>query len=385
MTVESAYIPRHLLLQWHLTDRCNLRCAHCYQDHYSGGELGFDAWENLVQQFSAMLSGWRVRTGTRRPTGHITVTGGEPFVHPDFMRLLELLARHRELFSFAILTNGLLVDQTIAQTLARRGPSFVQVSIEGSESTHDRIRGPGSHARAVEALVHLKAAGLRTLISFTAHQGNASEFPEVARLGRRMGVSRVWADRLVPQGTGASLREQGLAPAETRKFLESMALAQRETNRAWFGRTEVAMHRALQFLVTDGTPYRCTAGESLITVLPDGTIIPCRRLPIPVGNVRHTPLRDVYERSPTLQQLRDPTRVSAGCESCAFERLCRGGLRCLAFAVTGDPFQADPGCWLARPSRDSLAGLDLDQDPHPTYPQHCPPFTANELNQQTLI
>ena len=38
-------------------------------------------------------------------------------------------------------------------------------------------------------------------------------------------------------------------------------------------------------------------------------------------------------------------RVSKGCEDCSFARKCRGGLRCLSYALTGDPFTADPGCW----------------------------------------
>jgi radical SAM protein with 4Fe4S-binding SPASM domain len=383
MMGQTGHIPRHLLLQWHLTERCNLRCAHCYQEGYAGQELCFSEWEDLVGQYSDLLATWRARTGTRRPTGHITVTGGEPFVHDDSMRLLELLARHRDSFTFAILTNGLLIDGTLAQTLARLSPAFVQVSIEGTEETHDRIRGPGTHAKAVEALRRLKAAGLRTLLSFTAHRGNAADFPEVARLGRRLGVDRVWADRLVPQGSGAALRHQALTPGETRRFLESMAVARADAQRAWFGRTEVAMHRALQFLVADATPYQCTAGESLITVLPDGAVVPCRRMPVTAGNLRRTSLREVYERSPVMLGLRDRDRVSAGCESCAFERLCRGGLRCLAAAMTGDPFRADPGCWLASGSQ-VAPELDLHQDSLPTYPQHSPLFTANELNEQTL-
>ena len=108
------------------------------------------------------------------------------------------------------------------------------------------------------------------------------------------------------------------------------------------------MHRALQFLVGGGRPYRCTAGDSLITVQPNGDVVPCRRMPLRVGNLLETPLAELYERSPLLRALRDPDRASRGCERCAFARLCGGGLRCLSAAVHGDPFVADPGCWLAR-------------------------------------
>jgi radical SAM protein with 4Fe4S-binding SPASM domain len=107
------------------------------------------------------------------------------------------------------------------------------------------------------------------------------------------------------------------------------------------------MHRALQFLVeSGGNTYQCTAGDSLITIMPDGEVFPCRRMPIGVGNVRTAALRDIYYSSGLLRELRDREKTSAGCEGCEHARRCRGGLKCLSYATTGDPFQRDPGCWL---------------------------------------
>jgi radical SAM protein with 4Fe4S-binding SPASM domain len=182
-------------------------------------------------------------------------------------------------------------------------------------------------------------------LSFTAHRDNYREFPEVARLARSLGVNRVWADRLVPLGQGEQLREQMLTPQQARELFEIMR-CQRRT--AWFRRTEIGMRRSLQFLVAGGRPYRCTAGRSLITLLPSGDLCPCRRMPSVVGNVRKTPLQDLYFDHPLLRSLRDPTRVPAGCERCFYSQTCGGGSRCIASAVHGDPWRADPGCWLAR-------------------------------------
>jgi len=75
--------------------------------------------------------------------GHITVTGGEPFVRRDFVELLGVLAANRRRLSFAVLTNGTLIDAPVARSLRELGACFVQVSIEGTQATHDRIRGDG--------------------------------------------------------------------------------------------------------------------------------------------------------------------------------------------------------------------------------------------------
>lgn len=354
--MEGTCRPSNILLQWHITERCNLRCAHCYQDSFTGGELGFAGLLSVLDQFKELLASWNRQKGATPVKGHVTVTGGEPFLRPDFMDLLEIFHAHRDLFSFAILSNGTLIDRTTAARLARLRPKFVQVSVEGGRATHDRIRGKGSFEAAEAALRRLVGAGVRTFVSFTAHRDNYREFPDVAESARRLKVARVWADRFIPPATASSPAPDSpavLSPAETFRFFQLMQQARDEVRRrcrfSW-KRTEVTMQRGLQFLAGGGVPYRCTAGDSLIAILPDGTLYPCRRMPIRAGNVLETPLCEIYHESEILNALRDRDRTAEGCRGCFFAKVCRGGLRCLSHALTGSPFETDPGCPLARPA-----------------------------------
>jgi len=343
---KKRYAPPSLLFQWHITERCNLRCVHCYQDNYAREELSFDDLLTILAQYKTLLATLSERRG--KPLyAHITVTGGEPFARHDFMDLLEVFAAHRNEFSFAILTNGSFIDAKVAHRLRQLAPRFVQVSIEGTKATHDQIRGKGNFAKTVAAIKWLRREQIHTLISFTAHRQNFREFPAVAQLGRRLKVNRVWADRLIPWGSGTQLREQVMTPAETQTFFEIMKKARDKW--VWFNRTEIVMHRALQFLVGNGKPYHCTAGDTLLTVQPNGDLYPCRRMPIRVGNLLETPLLELYDNSTLLRQLRHPEQISEGCQDCFYAKLCRGGLKCLSYVVTGDPLKADPGCWLQKP------------------------------------
>ena len=70
-------------------------------------------------------------------------------------------------------------------------------------------------------------------------------------------------------------------------------------------------------------------------MLPDGTVLPCRRLPERVGHLREASLASIYRASPLLAALRGH-RVARGCEDCFYARHCQGGLRCLAL-VGNDP------------------------------------------------
>jgi radical SAM protein with 4Fe4S-binding SPASM domain len=329
------------LLQWHLSDRCNLRCAHCYQEQFRETSRGLDGWRELLDRFLTYLHG---TGGKAAIAGHINVTGGEPFALVEFPALMEIFVRHRRNFDFGILSNGTLVDRPLARQVKSWDARFVQISIEGGQATHDRIRGPGSHERAVAGLRALAAERVPTLIAFTAQRANWREFPAVAALAKEVGARRVWADRLIPSGQAD--REQVLDAGETRAFMQLMAETRGKPLR-FVSRQGVTMKRALQFLAADDeTPYRCTAGDTLLTVMPDGTLYPCRRLPIALGNLYHTPLAQLYDAE-ALRQLRQPHWQGQGCEDCAVAAVCRGGLRCLAYALHGRLDQADPGCWLA--------------------------------------
>jgi radical SAM protein with 4Fe4S-binding SPASM domain len=308
--------------------------------------LTFDQWLDVIAQLEALLDRW-TSPGGEPARAHINVTGGEPFVHRDFLRLLEVFHAKRDRLSFAILCNGYFIDAEMARRLAKLRPGFVQVSVEGTRATHDRIRGTGTFDRTVAAIRHLNRERVPVLISFTAHRGNFREFPAVARLACELRVKRVWSDRLIPSGAGLGPETQSLTPEEVREYLDIMRRARDEARGRWFCRTEVAQHRALQFLTGHDKPYRCTAGDSLLTLRPNGDLLPCRRLPLRVGNILETPLVDLYYDNPILGALRNPQTAIKGCEPCSFKSTCRGGLRCLAFAVTGDPFTKDPGCWLA--------------------------------------
>lgn len=343
----SRYLPRNILLQWHITEQCNGQCSHCYQEGFTdANDLDFAGLQTIVDQFLELLDRCDELNGGIRTRAHVTITGGEPFQREDVLDLLDLLANHRKRFSLAILTNGTLVDDRLARYLSFLRPRFVQISIDGGRETHDKARGVGNFDKVLSGARHLIGHQVPTLVSFTAHRGNYLEFPEVARLARRLGAKMVWADRFVPLGGSDTLRECVLTASETQAFVHRVSAVRRTFSWLPFNKTKVACHRALQFLSGGGRPYHCTAGATLLTVLANGDLVPCRRLPLVVGNLKTDKLSDLYWESDLLRTLRrgDPIK---GCEACLHATQCRGGLRCLAHAMHGDGFRADPGCWLA--------------------------------------
>ncbi len=335
---------QNLHLQWHVTQRCNLRCKHCYQDSYDKKDLSFNTLINIAEQYKDALDYFSNKTGNK-VHGHITITGGEPFAREDFLELLDFFSINKYHYSFSVLTNGTLIDEVVAKELKRLKPTYVQVSIEGTKETHEHIRGKGSYDKAVNALKYLNAQNIPTLISFTAHKKNYHEFYDVAKLGYELGVSRVWSDRLIPCGNGKGLEEMLFTPEDTKEFFELMQKTKEHIESLPDNKTEIAMHRALQHLC-GGKDYQCSAAKTFMTIDYNGDVYPCRRMPIVAGNINKEKLINIYQNSTIFKDLREPKPIDLTCQSCEKYSNCGGGLKCLSYAITGNANAKDPGCWL---------------------------------------
>lgn len=313
------------ILQWHITHRCNLRCAHCYQDDFSAFESG-EAVETVLGQYLELL-------GKLGMKGCLNVTGGEPLTHPD---LFSILTRAKDLgLETAILTNGTLIGRREARRLKSCGVDYAQVSLDGMRKTHDGIRGEGSFDSAMQGIRWLRAEGVFTTVSFTAQQANVKDFPKLARHCRDAGVGKLWFDRVVIPAKEGGDRLSLTASQSGNLFRKAARLSRTTPTRCI---------RALQFLECEGGPvYRCTAGERLLAVLANGDVMACRRLPIVLGNINDQSLASIYFTNPDAIALREGG-VPAACSSCTHALSCGGGAKCIAYARMGDYTAADPDC-----------------------------------------
>lgn len=336
---EFEFPSDKLIVQWHITEKCNLRCTHCYQTSYrhSGQKLG--TLKTIAQQIVSLQKEITRQSG-KEIALQLTLTGGEPFKHPDFLALLQHLALLSPKPSLAILSNGSPIDADMAQRLATFNPLFVQLSLDGTENTHNAIRGEGNFRKVLRATHFLKNAGIRVLWSFTAHSENWRDFEQIAELARQNHVDKLWSDRLIPENVETAPRT--LTHKQCADYFVGMNKARQRA-----GQTQIAMNRALQFQTAGGRPYQCSAGHGLITIMPDGTVFPCRRLPVSVGNLFERDLSEIYFYSEFMQKLR-AFSMPQDCQPCLYRFQCKGGLRCLSHAIYGDPFRRDPGCSLLR-------------------------------------
>jgi AdoMet-dependent heme synthase len=337
-------------IQWHLTERCNLRCSHCYQSGQRTDELSFDEIREVAAEVSDMLAAWSEIYGIAFSPS-FNITGGEPFLREDLFDILDHLGGRR--FDVYLLTNGTLIDRQKAARLAMSCVKGVQVSIEGPEEIHDGIRGKGSFAAALRGVSFLLDAGITVTLNATLSEINADHFPEMVSLALSVGAQRIGFSRLVPSGRGAGLIEKMLDRERVRKLYEKIFALKPEHLEIVTGDPVASQMSAASGGLDQGAVPAggCAAGLSGLTFLPDGTITPCRRLFIPVGNVRKDSLREVWATSDVLNALRDKSRYKGKCGACRRWAGCRG-CRAIAYAYAlsrgDDDFLAeDPQCFMA--------------------------------------
>ena len=88
----------------------------------------------------------------------------------------------------------------------------------------------------------------------------------------------------------------------------------------------------------------CSAGGSTLTILPNGDVLPCRRLPIKLGNVFQDGIFKIWYTSEVLWKLRNINELNSKCRRCEHLDNCKG-CRAMAYAVTGDYMGEDVLCW----------------------------------------
>lgn len=131
----------------YVTMRCNAKCDHCF----CWEDLNVGIPELSLEQFNSLAE-------TVPPFRHLLLTGGEPTLRNDLEEIIAAFASRQKIQTVFLNTNGLKPQKIVAlaESVKTRFPDLgleFQISLDGLEPTHDRIRGvPGNYRKAIETL-----------------------------------------------------------------------------------------------------------------------------------------------------------------------------------------------------------------------------------------
>lgn len=321
-----------LTINWTLSFGCNFTCEHCYSRDEVCEELATPDLRRIVDILVA------------KQIPFVNFGGGEPLIRPDLFELAAY-ATGRGL-NVSMNSNGWLLDAAIAQGLHDSGFKSVGISIDSAEAAaHDDFRNrPGSFARAVAALDHLRTAGVRTTMSSVISRINYRHFRELLDLARRHGVAQVYLHNFKCSGRGFKNRQElDLTAEEWRDFYVEALRVRDETSDLLISFDDPVIS-SLPGYTGKSLVNGSSCGKLSLHLRPNGDLTPCGFIPLVIGNILRDDFDVLWYDSPILQRMRHK-EASGKCQGCAAFEKCLGGCTARAFAVTGDFNQPDPHCW----------------------------------------
>jgi len=303
----------------------------------------------LVQE----LAGWGI--------GLLIFDGGEPLCREDFFDIAS--SASKEGLRVVIGSNGTLIDRSTAKRLMTSGVRSVAISVDGAEpQTHDWFRGKaGAFKEALDGAAACKAEGLPFQLNMVIRRQTLSQVPEMLRLAVESGAEAAEFFDLVLAGRAKrDCQDEALSVLERREIMEWLAEAQVDCPIVIrvpacpmypiILKERKIRPKRIPMEVLVRIPYYsrgCAAGMPFgyLVIRANGDASPCMLLQVNLGNVRQENVRRIWEKSPTLAQLRSRELLKGECGRCEYKQTC-AGCRGRAYEETGDILASDSGCWI---------------------------------------
>jgi radical SAM protein len=351
---------------WEVTQSCDLACKHCRaaaQPIAHPDQLTTAEGKALIDQIAEM---------------HVPIfvfTGGDPLKRQDVFELIRYAADKDVKVALTPSATPLLTREAIFK-LKEAGLVRLGISLDGSSpEIHDTFRGlPGAYARTIQAIEWANEAGIPIQVHTTISRHNANDLDALCALFEKLAIVMWNVFFLVPVGRG-QLSDLLSGEEFEQVFGKIYELSHRvnfqiKTTEAMHYRRYLLQHNLEERRMGHGHPgaigakpayepgaptsdaktrtatwatRRVNDGKGFLFVSHMGNVYPSGFLPIHAGNIRETPLSEIYRNAPIFKALRDTKKLEGKCGACEYKEIC-GGSRARAYAVTGDPLAQEPCC-----------------------------------------
>ncbi len=321
----------------YLTDRCNLRCRHCWiVPDYSDGLESPNTEVDIKYIKKAVIDAKGIGLG------YVKLTGGEPFLRKDILDIIQYLWEQG--ITVDIETNGTRLNKEIAEFLKKTGVNQVSVSLDSTDATqHDKFRGvKGCHRDAVNGLALLTENKINTQVIMTLYKENVSEIEKLADLSSRMGVDSLKINPVMPTGRGKiffdsneNVKTDELIKLD--RWIEEELLSRYSID-IYF---DIPIGLKSLHSIKNRRLFECNI-LTVIGILSDGTISLCgigeTESGLNMGNIVKDDICEVWENNSILQALRReiPRNLDGICGRCIFKFKCRGACRACVYSMTGN-------------------------------------------------
>lgn len=245
--IETLYIE--------LTKDCNLQCKHCYQSSPIVSSIGTDTCKDIIKS----SCGYNVKD--------VVFTGGEPLLHKDIVELVKYTKSNG--CRVGILSNGTLVNNSIAKDLSSAGLDSIQLSMDGGQVEHEQVRGKGSFKLLNNGIDSLVAHGLSPVIRFMITKLNEHCYLDSIEHCKKHGLQINFG--LVSSFGSAVDNVMQISPERYFRITEDL----HELKKSYYPRIGIPSFSIESYLNGNPEIFPCTAATKVLVVDTNGRVLPC--------------------------------------------------------------------------------------------------------------
>lgn len=337
------------IVPWRCTFNCSFNCVHCTSAGKPAApdELNTEDAKKIVDQAYELGASF------------FGVTGGEMLLRKD---LFEVIAYARKVgMNTSIITDGRLLNDKAFENIVKN-ETKVSVSIDGKESTNDKVRGKGAYAASFKAIERLSREKLLNCLVYTLANVNEQitnvteeDFTAVLDLAEKYGARWVIYHGMIPYSKDpASLKAAPSAGQYEWAWNKLYDLRVKykgkpDINIYYPSYARVAKQRGIADWDNWFNHFflgRCFFGK-FMSIAENGDAIPCSYNDVyRFGNIKKQSLQSIWnelQNNEFFAKVRDKNNLKGKCGVCEYREIC-GGCRTSALFYTGDILGPDPQC-----------------------------------------
>ncbi len=332
MNNKKGYYPRQAV--WEMTLRCNMNCMHC------GSRAGKARQDELTLEECKDIAKQLIDMGLEQ----ITLIGGEIFTL-DFWHIIARQFVDNGV-STNIITNAYLLGDKQLEQIEKSGIKMVAVSIDGTEETHNLIRGKkDSFERAIKALDILKEKGYQTSVVTTVMKLNIDQLEELYKIFKDHKVD-AWQIQLATPMGNASDNDLLVEPERVKDIIDFIVDKRNESDMVIFPGDDIGYYNEKEEELR-GYPGEsfifngCGAGLFVVGIDSVGNVKGCESLyddKFIEGNLRKESLEEIWNKEGAFSYNRDftPDKLTGKCKNCEMGKYCAGGCRQMCYFTSGE-------------------------------------------------
>lgn len=300
-----------------VTYRCNNRCRFCYAG--CDGACGrLDSQDLPADKIYKIIDIFK----DEAKIPFFSFTGGEPLLRQDLEDLMRY-ACNRGL-RINLVTNGTLASEDRAKALFDAGLRTAQISLESpDEDIHDKLCGRiGSWKQTLKGIENLRNAGIRVQTNTTSTRLNIDTLPDLPALCKKLGCVRMSLNLFVPTKRSPQTDPLFIPYEEIGKTIDDVRkkAAQAKLEFHWYSPIPICIYNPIARGLGNKS---CAACDGLISVAPQGNVLPCSSWDESVGNLLADGFRAVWFDK-RAQAIKHKCFAHEKCQSCSAFAACQG-------------------------------------------------------------